>query len=90
MCRYFVGLVHMVVITIWRFDTFLRANRSFALQANANGQAQRFLVQDTSVTLSWTSAEIERMPEHATVDKTTAMMINIIPGVIKDVLKVQN
>lgn len=43
---------------------------------------------DYGSTLTHISAQIENTPEHSTEDKTTSMMTNFIPSVIKDVLKV--
>ena len=53
------------------------------------GKQTRLLVHDISLTLSHTSGQIETTPDHGTKDKTTNMMTNIIPLVIKDVLKVK-
>ncbi len=66
-----------------------RLNRSCALQANSYGEATGLLVLDISSTLSHTSGQIETTPDHGAEDKTTSMMTNIIPLVIKDVLKVK-
>jgi len=65
-------------------------NRSFALQANIHGEANSLLVQDNSSTLLHTSAQIASTPDYGDEDKTTIMMANMIPLVMKDVMKVQN
>ena len=68
---------------------FWRLNRSCALQANSYGEVNGLLVRDITSTLSHTSGQIETTPDYGAEDKTTNMMTNIIPLVIKDVLKVK-
>ncbi|KAL3145112.1 hypothetical protein ABBQ38_001721 [Trebouxia sp. C0009 RCD-2024] len=51
------------------------------------GEADRLLVQDITGTLSHTSGQIEHTPDHGAEDKCTSMMTNLIPLVIRDVLK---
>ena len=77
-------------VTCRTWCTCLTIEHDFVLQTSSYEEANRFLVQGTSSTLSHTSGQIELTPDHGAEHKTTSMMTNLIPLVIRDVLKVHH